>query len=632
MKIKSLTTRISLVVTVMTLLVLLVTMLTIYTSALNNHKKEAADETRLKVELLVERLAKIQTSVEQTARYSIPAMEACMNDTMQVMSILTNIVKSNQYVNCAALAYAPNRLPGHSYCMPIAVDYGVVSNYFTDKDLNGEYIYDDWYIAPALEGTAFWTDPYYNMLDVPVVSYAVPVNSKEREFEGVLTLAVELKGLNTQLETCYGESSDSVKHQSESVNIVLDRNTTFLTTRSDSYIMNETLFTLAESLNDTLYSSIGQQILNHEDGEKVVTINGEKSVMTWHVLPNLDWTAMVITPYSVVYASANALTYITLTVALLAALGAIIIIYFAVRRALRPFNRLKSATYMLGEGKYDVQLPYKLTERPDEIGDLGREFMRMEKAVKKKFDELEEEHDRLKQSYELLSTLMHNVVTHLRIPINSMLNYNEALATMANNTEDAETVKTEARNAGLAILQQFSQLNELANLVSTNKEDEDTMIVVSSEDFVNGVIKGSQQLKDRYMLTVVEEYHDRRKINIRSNTHVLESLLYELIIEAAKVGNTDTIGLYFMFNKETTVMRILIEAKTDNPIPEEEKPNFFQRFAKQKVNAYATSQLLPLYICYRTAERLGVNLYVEPGSRKDCQSNIFTLEIPKAEE
>jgi len=630
MKIKSLTWRVSILVIVMTLFVLITTMLTIYNIASNNHKKEAAKESQYKLELVVEKLSKVQTSVEQAANYSVPAIKACITDTMAVMGILNNIVESNKYVSCAALAYAPNRLPGHPYCMPIAVYNGVVNHYFSEKDLNGEYIYDDWYIAPALEGQPFWTDPYYNMLDVPVISYAVPVSSEEHGFEGVLTLAVELTGFNKLLALNQEGVNDSVLHLDHSGSIVLDRNTTFLTTRSLNFVMNETLFTLAESKNDTTYYNIGQQILAHQDGEKILTIDGEKSVVTWHVLPMLDWTVMVVTPYSEVFASVNSLTYITIIVALLAIIVASIILYFTVRRALRPFKRLKSATHLLGEGKYDVQLPYKLTERADEIGDLGREFMRMENAVKKKFDELQDEQAKLQRTYDLLSTLMHNVVTHLRIPINDLLTYTEALATMADNNEDAQSIKGEAKEASLAILQQFNQLNELAGLVSSKAEDEDNMIVVSSNDFVNDFMKGAHQLEERFLLTVNEEYNDKRSINIRTNTHVLESLLYELIVEAAKVSNSNVVGLYFTFNPEMTILRIMIEAHTDHPIPEEEKANFFKQFGREKLNAYATSTLLPLYICYRIAIRLGVQLYVKPDPKQTHQSNIFVLEIAKA--
>lgn len=630
MKIKSLTWRISIVVTILTLFVLLATLFTIYNRAFNNHMKEAEEKTYYKLDLEVERLSKIQTSVEHTATYSVMALNACMDDTLDVMKILNNIVTSNPYVNCAALAYAPNRLEGHPYCIPTSVQYGIVNHYFSDKDLDGEYIYKDWYIAPYLKNKPFWTAPYYNSLNIPVVSYAIPVTSEARGFEGVLTLAVELKNLNSLLTYTTNQKADSV-HREKEYNIILDRNTSFLTAHNTDYIMNETLFTLAESMNDTVYSHIGKEIIAGRDGETVATINGEKSVVSWRVLPNLDWTAMVVMPYSEVYASVRSLTYTTLLVALLATIIAIVILYFAVRRTLMPFNRLKGATRTLGEGKYDVQLPQQLTGRTDEIGDLGREFMRMQKAVKKNFDELVKERQAVQNSYDVLSTLIHNIVGHLRIPISNIVNYNEALATMTNNSEEAEVIKSESKQAGVAVLQDFNQLNELVDLTSSKVEDQDTMMVVSSDNFIEDILKDTQQLEKRFMLTIKEEYRDKRKINIRSNTQVLESLLYELIVEAAKTSNTKAIGLYFTFNANTTALRIMIEAKTDKPIPEEKKPNFFTRFAEQKVDAYSTSELLPLYICYRTAMRLGIRLFVESDAKKNKESNVFVVEIPKAE-
>ncbi len=630
MKIKSLTLRISIVVSVMTLFVLLATLLTIYAKAINSQMEAAEEETQYKLDLNVERLSKVQTSVEETAKYSIPALTACMDDTMAVMNILNNIVETNPNVNCAAMAYAPNRLQGHPYCIPTAVLYGVVNHYFSDKDLDGEYIYEDWYIAPALEGKPFWTAPYYNLFQIPVVTYAVPVISKGRGFEGVLTLAVELTNLHDLLSQSQSQKADS-NNQDKSIITILDRNTTFLTTRNTDYIMNETMFTLAESKEDTLHSYIGHEIMAGHDGKVVATLDGEKSVIASSVMPDLDWTTMVITPYSVVYAYVKELTYTTLFVALLAAIAAITILYFSVRRALRPFQRLKAATHLLGDGKYDVQLPYSLTERPDEIGDLGREFMRMEKAVKRNIDELEEEHKKLQRSYDMLSTLLHNVINNLRLPINNMLTYNEGLAAIATDCEEANEIKKGAKESGIFILQLFNQLNELSQLISTTADDDDTMIVMSSDDFVECVMQGAQQLKERFFMTINVEYHDKRKINIRSNTHMMECLIYELIIEASKISNSSVIGLYFMFNADLTALRTYIEVETDNPIPEEDKPNYFKRFAEQKLNAYASSHLLPLYICYRISLRLGVKLYLEPRHSQDESKNIFVLEIPKAE-
>lgn len=628
MKIKSLTLRISIVVSIMTLFVLLATLLTIYYSAVNDYNKEATEETHFKLDIVVERLSKVQTSVEQTANYSVPALQACMTDTMAVMDILTNIVKSNKYVNSAALAYAPNRLEGHPYCIPIAVNYGHVSQYFSDKTLDGEYIYEDWYIGPSLEGTPFWTDPYFNVFNIPVVSYAVPVISKEHGFEGVLTLAVELTYLKKVLSFGHEEEMEDSTTQSKSVNIILDRNTTFLITRNKDYIMNETLFTLAESKNDSTHSYMGKEILAGHDGDKILNIDGEKSVATWRVLPDLGWTAMVITPYSEVYASVNELTYTTFIVALLAAIAAIIILFFTVRRALRPFNRLKAATKLLGEGKYDVELPHKLTERADEIGDLGREFIRMEKAVKKNIDELEQERKNVVENNQMLTTMVHNVVKQLQMPINNMISFTDGLSALVEDSDEVQVIKDEAHKAGEIILKQFYQLNEMANLVSTNREESEELVIMPSNEFIKDVMKGCHQLEECFSLKLNEQNQEKRCINICTNSLALETLLHQLIVEAAKVSKTNEIALSSKLSQNKSSLCIMIEAKTDKPIPDSEKANFFKRFAKQKIDAYATSDYLQLFICYRTAKKLGARLYVDPEYK---EGNLFVIELKKAD-
>ncbi len=626
MKMKSLTTRISIIVSVLTLLVLMATLLTVYTIAANNHRKEAAQETQFKLELMMERLSKVQTTVELTATYSVPALKACMDDTMAVMRVLTNIVETNQYVNSAALAYAPNRLPDHPYCMPIAANYGTVSHFFSDKEHNGEYIYEDWYIAPSIEGISFWTDPYFNTLDVPVVSYAVPVKSEEHGFEGVLTLAIELTNLNKLLALNQSEDADSLA-QKPSGCVIFDRNTTFLTTSSSEYIMNETLFTLAESKNDTVHSHIGREIVAHRDGEEILNIEGEKSVVTWRVLPKIQWTAMVVTPYSEVFASLNQLTLVTVIVALIAAIAAIIFLYFSVRRALRPIKRLKSATHLLGDGNYDTELPYRLTSRQDEIGDLGREFMRMEKAVKSNIDQLEEERQRVKDSFSMLDTLVHNVISHLRLPINNMISFVDALSSFVDNKDETKMLKDEAKNASVTILQQFNQLNQMANLVSAREEDADLMLI-SSEEFIEDVMKGVRQLEERYLLTIDATYQDKRTIKIRTNTLALETLLFQLVVEASRVSKTNVIELSSRLNQDQTALRILIDAKTSEPIPAEEKSSFFKRFAQQKINAYASGNNLQLYICYQAAKHLGARLYVDTAY---TEGNRFVLDIKRAD-
>ncbi len=627
MKIKSLTTRISLFVTILTTFVLLATLLTLYVSSRSTLNEHAEEETQYRLDLMVQSLSKVQASIESAATYSIPALQSCMSDTTAVMDILVNIVRKNQYVSSAAVAYAPSRLPGHSYCMPIAVNYGGISCYYGDRESNGEYIYNEWYMVPSTKGEPFWTDPYSNELHIPVVSYAMPISFEEDRCEGVLTISIELSNFVDLLAFDRDEISDN-ETKSDNMYVLFDRNTTYLTTPHTEYIMNETLFTRAKLSNDTIFSHIGREIIADHNGREIAVIDGEKSVVTWRILPHLQWTAMVVTPYSEVYASMHQLSVITLIVALLATLIAIAVVVYTVRRALRPLKRLQSAARRLSEGEYNEELPAELTSRPDEIGELGREFERMETAVRTTISQLDDERQRVKDSNVMLTNLVHNVVNNLQMPINNMISFTDGLSALVDNSEEAQVFKEEARKAGRTILQQFHQMNEMAGLVSTNNKNAGQMIVVPSNEFIVEAMKGAHQLEERYLLTLTEEYHDKRTINIRTNPVQLETLLYQLIIEASKVSNTSVVGLYSMLNKEETALRIMIETKTANPIPADEKANFFKRFAQQKIEVEPSSDYLQLFICYRTAKQLGARLYVDTEYK---EGNVFVLEIPKSE-
>ncbi len=626
MKTKSLTTRISLVVTALTILVLLATILTVYFYSRNSLEKQAIEETQYKLDQMVQSLSTVQASVESAATYSIPALLGNMTDTSAVMDILMDIVKKNPYVCSAALAYAPNFFPGVSYCMPIAVNKGGVFSYYSNQNDNGEYVCNEWYMVPAIKGTSFWTDPYSNDVDVPVVSYAMPVQNKEDRCEGVLTLSIELSSFVDML--VYKRDENKVGDDEERNNYtLLDRNTTYLTTPNTEYIMNETLFTMAEELGESTYSHIGNEIIAGRNGHENIVINGKLSVVTWRILPNLQWTAIVITPYTEVYASLKQLTLTTVIVSLLAVVLAVLVLIYSVRRSLQPLKKLHEVTKLVEKGKYDAQLPDQLTNRTDEIGELGREFLLMEDAVQNTVSQLEKERQVVKENNEMLTNLIHNVVRNLQMPINNMISFTDGLTMLVDNSDDAQVIKGEADKAGKIILQQFRQLNEMANLMSSNAEHSDSMIAVNSDEFIAETKKSAcQLLEERFFLTLKEGEHDERHITIYTNPHQLERLIYLLIVEVSKVSHTSVVDFSSTLNEDGTALRILITSDTHTPIDASERADFFTHFAKQKISAEAGSDYLQLYICYRTAQQLGAKLYVDTGY---SAGNRFILECPK---
>jgi len=628
MKIKSLTTRISLVVTILTILVLLATIMTVYISSRRSLERNAQEETQYHLDLMVQSLSRVQGSVEAAAINSIPALYTHMRDTAAVMRLLQGIVKNNSFVSSAAVAYTPDFLPGQPYCMPIVSNYGTFSSRYAYKESNGDYIYNEWYLVPTAHKEPFWTDPYSNEVNIPVVSYAVPIRSEGGECEGVLALSIELSSFVNLLVYDRDEKvsiQNNVNNQ-RNQHILLDRNTEVLTAPHTDYIMNETLFTLAESLNDTVYSYMGHEIVKGRSGQEIITMGGEQTVATWRIIPKLQWTALVITPYSEVFASLKDLTVFTIGIALLAVLLSVIILIYSVRRSLLPLKKLRAATRLVGEGKYDTPLPDELLQRPDEIGELGREFVTMKDAVVNTVSQLEEERKHVKDNNRMLTMLVQNVVSNLQAPLADVLNFTDGLAVLAGNSAEAMVCKTQAEEGGKVVLQQFRQLNEMARLIATDEDGKSGMIVINSDEFMKSVMESVTQLEEKYFITIHKPQHDNRSIPIKTDTLLLETLIYQLVFEVSKTCNNPEVSFYSVLAPDENALRIVAEAATCSPIPVEEREAFFYQFANQKIALTTKGDTLQLYICYRMAEQLGAKLFVDSDY---TSGNRFVLEIPR---
>ncbi len=630
MKIKSLTTRISLIVTFLTILVLIVTIATVYVSSRNKLQLQAEQETQHHLDLMVQSLSTVQTAVEAAAINSITALNGNMRDTTAVMNILLEIVKNNKYVNSVAVAYAPDYLPNQPYCLPIASRYGVINGHFEKKENTGEYIYNEWYMVPVEKKQPFWTDPYSNELNIPVVSYAVPIQSDSTACKGVLTLSIELSSFVNLL---YFNRNDSTFEQSfqkkdqRNHYILFDRSTSFLTTPHTDYIMNETLFTLAESHNDSLYSHIGNEIVNGRNGQAIIEVDDEQSVATWRILPKLQWTALVLTPYSEVIAPLKQLTTTTLLVAFLAVGLSVIVLIYSVRKSLTPMKKLQSATRLLGEGQYDTELPEYLTKRADEIGELGREFVKMKKAVVSNMEQLENERQYVKDNNRMLTMLVQNVVTNLQMPLSNVLSFTDGLAVLAGDSEEAKVFRQQAEEGGKDVMQQFRQLNEMAHMMSSAEHDnQSSLMVVPSNEFMKSVIESVPQLEKKYYLTMTKLFHSTKPLPIKTDPSRLEALIYQLVFECSRTSNNPEVALYSILTTQEDALLIMIECETAQPIPENERENFFTQFAKQKINNYAKDDLLQLYICHYSAEQMGASLYIDPAFTR---GNRFVLKYPK---
>ncbi len=337
----------------------------------------------------VNKIESILQSVEKINQTQALYLETFNYDENDLKALLYNIVKNNKEVYGSCIAFEP-------YCFTKSEKY--ISFYYHKspqgiqfKNLGNEnynYFIWDWYQITKIKNEPYWTEPYFdrNAGNVIMSTYSVPFYKKDaaghRKMIGIVTIDVSLEWLN--------EIVDSIKFYKTGYAFLISQTGTFITHPNKDFIMNQTIFSLAEETNKPFLARIGKEMINGKNGfEKIkpVTIKKE-SWLYFEPLPSVHWSLGVIVPEDELYADLYGLLISLILISFTGLLLLILIIVTVARNITNPIKQLAKATIEIGNGNFNVQLPEIKTD--DEISQLKHSIKGMLNDLKmylKKFEE-----------------------------------------------------------------------------------------------------------------------------------------------------------------------------------------------------------------------------------------------------
>ena len=144
------------------------------------------------------------------------------------------------------------------------------------KTLGGEsyqYFEKDWYQIPRELETPQWTEPYFGEGGgILMSSYAVPFYKNvdgQRKLTGVVVVDISLEHLR--------DIVSSIRILQSGYGFLISKNGTFVTHPLKDYIMNETIFSVAEERNDPSLRETGRKMIKGQSGFSILSV---KSVVT----------------------------------------------------------------------------------------------------------------------------------------------------------------------------------------------------------------------------------------------------------------------------------------------------------------------------------------------------------------
>ncbi len=342
--------------------------------------KLIAVETVGKIELVINSVANAPKNASYFIENSSYSKEGLIN-------MLNNMVKANSDIYGAAIAFEP-------YGFDAEKLYFAPYSYKKDKEMEfmyigGEdyqYFFWDWYQIPKELNRSEWSEPYYDegAGNIIMATYSVPFYKtvdKQKEFAGIVTSDISLKWLTDIVA--------SIKVFDTGYGFLLSKNGTFVTHPDKYLIMDETIFSMAETRGDPGLRKTGRDMIHGNSGfiPFMDLISNRAGFMFYMPLDTNGWSLGMFFPADEMMADIRNMNN-TIILGISGIMMLFVVTILISRAITKPLSALSIAAEEVATGNFNVLLPK--VKSLDEVGRLTGSFDYMQKSLKEYIKRLTE--------------------------------------------------------------------------------------------------------------------------------------------------------------------------------------------------------------------------------------------------
>ena len=252
---------------------------------------------------------------------------------------------------------------------------------------NGILFSFKWYKIPKEKNKSLWTEPYYDKGGGNIImsTYSVPFYKKanrENKFQGVVTADISLGWLSNIVR--------SLNIAKSGYGFLLSKKGTFITHPNKQLIMNESIFSIAESTNSPKLKELGNKMISGKSGFELIDgiLSDKKHWIYYSPLPSNGWSLGVMFPEDEIMADINNLGKDAVLISIEGILILLLVIIYISRTITMPLRKLSEATKGIASGNLEFDIP-KIKSQ-DEVGKLSSSIEYMRESLKKYIIDLKE--------------------------------------------------------------------------------------------------------------------------------------------------------------------------------------------------------------------------------------------------
>ena len=295
--------------------------------------------------------------------------------------LLTSTVSNNPEIYGSAIAFQPYAFdPAASYFAPYCYrDPDGQPKVVFLGDEQYDYFTMEWYRVPQERGQPSWSEPYFDKGggNILMTTYSVPFYRTvdgQKTFQGVVTADLSLAKLRKIVS--------SIKIYESGYAFLVSRNGLLVTHPHEDWIMQESIFRLAEARGDKHALQVAKYMVRGGEGFVPFTSfsSGKECWMYYAPVPSTGWSLAVIFPEDELFADLHQLARNVVLIGLAGFILLVVVITFIARSITRPVRELAVTTEEIAQGNLDIELPQPSSN--DEIAALTHSFGEMRVALK----------------------------------------------------------------------------------------------------------------------------------------------------------------------------------------------------------------------------------------------------------
>lgn len=334
------------------------------------------------------RIEVLLTSTQKVPQNAAYLLENTNYDESELFKVIYAIVEKNPEIYGAAVAFEPYAFDKKKkYFAPYFYkNGGGISFRYLDRFY--DYFHWDWYQIPRELEQPQWTEPYFGEGGgILMSSYAVPffrVVDGARKLTGVIVVDISLAELR--------DIVSSIKILKSGYGFLISKNGTFVTHPIKEYIMNETIFSVAEERNDTMLRETGRKMIQGQTGYSAKSVKsamtGKSCIMTYVPIKSNGWSLGVLFPYDELMSDITNLNHIVIALGIIGLALLALAVVFIARSITKPLTQMANIAGRIGRGDLEAQVPEIRTR--DEVGKLASALDYMKTSLKEYIRELTE--------------------------------------------------------------------------------------------------------------------------------------------------------------------------------------------------------------------------------------------------